>query len=781
MTARRQPFLSDRVVALNAPTQAWSGDDGEVGAAAIDGIYHGDTRFIRAEALRYTGATGRFTAPEWVSWSLPSADVVRFDALLRAVDDDLPDPKVRLVRERRVTDGRVAETLTVRSHLGEQATVRLELTLAPDFSPLQVVKAGGADGVTWDAEATTSGLRVRHGGSAATSLVDAPGAEVSVEDERVALRWRMEVPARGEASVRWSVEMDDPTLVVRGAARPAPWSPPVTVPGVDPRLERWLDLALGDLSALRLALPGQPDDEFFAAGAPWFFTLFGRDSLWAARLLLPLDARMAASTLRVLARLQGTGNDPSTAEQPGKIMHELRAGTLSMPGEGIELPPLYYGTVDATPLWICLLADAAGAGMPEGEIRALLPHLEAAIAWMRRSVGAHGFLDYVDETGHGLSNQGWKDSGDSIQWRDGTLAEGPIALCEVQGYAYEAALGGAALLDRFGRPGGDEVRSWAADLKARFAERYWVETPEGRYPAIALDREGRAVDTLTSNAGHLLGTGILSPDEEARVGALLVGGRRRRRSRRGRCWAPVRRTSGAGAARRRASPESRRRRPTSAVVSVDPRDRPAGERDELVEGQREDGVRGASRGPDLRVAGESLVDHGRQRGGMPGGRDPADRLPRRGAHLIGRRPDDAPPPEPLGERRRVDPVRAARHDEKGLVVRPEHEAVGDRADLDLERRGGEGGRRRGIRQHDDLARDPPRAQRVLHQPAAGAEPAPSIRHAPTLSAGSDAPNTEHQRDTRPHLTTTGGRMSDGCRNAAASESTAHKARRKRMR
>jgi len=523
MTARRQPFLSDRVVALNAPTQAWSGDDGEVGAAAIDGIYHGDTRFIRAEALGYAGATGRFTAPEWVSWSLPSADVVRFDALLRAVDDDLPDPKVRLVRERRVTDGRVAETLTVRSHLGEQATVRLELTLAPDFSPLQVVKAGGADGVTWDAEATTSGLRVRHGGSAATSLVDAPGAEVSVEDERVALRWRMEVPARGEASVRWSVEMDDPTLVVRGAARPAPWSPPVTVPGVDPRLERWLDLALGDLSALRLALPGQPDDEFFAAGAPWFFTLFGRDSLWAARLLLPLDARMAASTLRVLARLQGTGNDPSTAEQPGKIMHELRAGTLSMPGEGIELPPLYYGTVDATPLWICLLAEAADAGMPEGEIRALLPHLEAAIAWMRRSVGAHGFLDYVDETGHGLSNQGWKDSGDSIQWRDGTLAEGPIALCEVQGYAYEAALGGAALLDRFGRPGGDEVRSWAADLKARFAERYWVETPEGRYPAIALDREGRAVDTLTSNVGHLLGTGILSPDEEARVGALLVG------------------------------------------------------------------------------------------------------------------------------------------------------------------------------------------------------------------------------------------------------------------
>lgn len=523
MTALLQPFLSDRVVALSAPTQAWSGTDGEVGGAAIDGVYHGDTRFVRSGSLRYAGASGALAEPEWVSWSAPSAKTVRFDALLRGVDDEWPDPKVRLVRERHVSDGQVTETLTVRSHLTEQVTVRLKVTLAPDFSPLQIVKSGAAGDASWDAEATASGVRIAHSASAAASVIDAPDAAVAVEGDAVTLSWRLRVPARGAASARWDVAMDDPSLVVRGPSGAAPWDTPVTVPGADPRLERWLDRALGDLSALRLALPDHPEDEFFAAGAPWFFTLFGRDSLWAARLLLPLDARMAASTLRVLARLQGTKNDPSTAEQPGKIMHELRAGTLSMPGEGIELPPLYYGTVDATPLWICLLAEAADAGMPEDDVRALVPTLEAAIAWMRDSVGAHGFLDYVDETGHGLSNQGWKDSGDSIQWRDGSLAEGPIALCEVQGYAYEAALGGAALLDRFGRPGGDDVRSWAAALKERFAESYWVETPEGRYPAIALDRDGRAVDTLTSNVGHLLGTGILSPEEEARVAGLLVG------------------------------------------------------------------------------------------------------------------------------------------------------------------------------------------------------------------------------------------------------------------
>src|SRR5690606_36171995 len=107
--------------------------------------------------------------------------------------------------------------------------------------------------------------------------------------------------------------------------------------------------------------------------------------------------------------------------------------------------------------------------------------------------------------------------------RDGRLAEGPIALSEVQGYAYKAAVGAADLLDRFGRPGAERLREWATALKRRFADRFWVTTPEGHYPAIALDRDGRAVDTLTSNAGHLLGTGILSPDEEAAVSKLLVG------------------------------------------------------------------------------------------------------------------------------------------------------------------------------------------------------------------------------------------------------------------
>jgi glycogen debranching enzyme len=133
-----------------------------------------------------------------------------------------------------------------------------------------------------------------------------------------------------------------------------------------------------------------------------------------------------------------------------------------------------------------------------------------------------GFLEYADESGTGLANQGWKDSGDSVQWRAGGLATGPIALAEVQGYAHEAAVAGAALLDAFGRPGAERWRAWAAALAERFREAFWTSDARGPYPGIALDAGKRVVDTVTSNIGHLLGTGLLSADEEAVVAERLA-------------------------------------------------------------------------------------------------------------------------------------------------------------------------------------------------------------------------------------------------------------------
>lgn len=505
-----QPLLDDAVIMLEAPTQAWSDDIGRMGTAPIHGIYHGDVRHIRSIEITVDG-----TALESIGCVSAVPQQTVLTDLLRGLDDESADPKVRMDRDRRVAAGAFSERITVTSHLATPVAAAVTVRVVPDFAPMQEVKAGLGTDATWIWDGS-----VCRAGEASFTLT-AHEATVTQDGDALVLRWDAVVPPRGSVAVGWMVDLDDPTLVVT-AARPSQ-APQPAVPA-DSRAARWMAQATADLSALRLALPDHPDDAFYAAGAPWFFTLFGRDSLWAARLALAIDPDMASSTLRVLARLQGTAHDTSTAEAPGKIAHELRSGTLSLPNEDVHLPPLYYGTVDATPLWICLLADAHAEGMPEHEVRALLPALHAALTWMtvHGDASGSGFIDYADESGHGLANQGWKDSGDSIQWRDGRLADGPIALSEVQGYAYEAAVRGADLLDTFGEPGAEELRAWAADLRERFRAAYWITTPEGRYPAIALDAHGVPVDTLTSNIGHLIGTGILDPEEERACAALLT-------------------------------------------------------------------------------------------------------------------------------------------------------------------------------------------------------------------------------------------------------------------
>ena len=155
---------------------------------------------------------------------------------------------------------------------------------------------------------------------------------------------------------------------------------------------------------------------------------------------------------------------------------------------------------------------------------ALLPAAEAALTWMAGAADSDGdgFLEYSDTSGRGLTNQGWKDSGDSIRFADGRIADGPVALAEVQGYAYEAALAGAALLDAFGRPDAERWRGYSEELAERFRAHFWVHDDRGGYPALALDGGKRPVDAVASNMGHLLGTGILSRDESALVADRLV-------------------------------------------------------------------------------------------------------------------------------------------------------------------------------------------------------------------------------------------------------------------
>ncbi|MBA3906896.1 MAG: amylo-alpha-1,6-glucosidase, partial [Pseudonocardiales bacterium] len=207
-----------------------------------------------------------------------------------------------------------------------------------------------------------------------------------------------------------------------------------------------------------------------------------------------------------------------TAEEPGKILHEIRRP----PSDGGDafLPPVYYGTVDATPLWICLLRDAWRWGMPADEVRALLPNLDAALEWIARHEDE--FVVYHDGSGRGLTNQGWKDSDDAVRFADGAIAEGPVALAEVQGYVHEAALAAAELLEAFGGQDAPRWRAYAADLAARFRKRFWVTDDNGPFPALALDGTGAPVDTLTSNVGHLLGTGLLDAAESELVARRML-------------------------------------------------------------------------------------------------------------------------------------------------------------------------------------------------------------------------------------------------------------------
>ncbi|MHB1234255.1 MAG: glycogen debranching N-terminal domain-containing protein [Microbacteriaceae bacterium] len=516
-----QPLLHDQTLTLCAPTQVWSGDDSELGEQPIHGVYHSDTRILSRRTVRVGGER-----PLGISHSSTDATTAQFVCLLRGFSDGSADPKTRFEVHRRVRPGRVEETLTITTSLTESFSTELELELGHDFSPMQAIKAGITTASSEDATkqpiTTVRSAGIRWQTGSITAEVAAPGATLATTDAGVTLRWPLTIPARGSASVTWDIAMDDTGAVVAGAEGQPEWAD-FSIHAGDTRVAGWIRRGLDDLSALRMTTTRVSGEEFLAAGAPWFFTLFGRDSLWAARFLLPVGTGLAASTLRLLAALQGTRTVAETAEQPGKILHEFRSTTLHIPGENLSLPPLYFGTIDATPLWVNLLYDAWRWGMPAAEVKALLPNLEAALGWMRDygDSDGDGFLEYIDGTRHGLANQGWKDSGDSIQWQDGTLAEGPIALCEVQGYAYEAAINGAALLEHFGRDG-SSWREWAAELKRRFAEAFWIDSPGGRYPAVALDAGKRRVDTLTSNIGHLLGTGILDKDQSRLVADRLL-------------------------------------------------------------------------------------------------------------------------------------------------------------------------------------------------------------------------------------------------------------------
>jgi glycogen debranching enzyme len=495
-----------------------SGSTGDIEPGTPNGLFFRDARVVSRWQLRLDGRT-----PHPLSVSHPEAFAGRF-VMRRPPAAGTADSTLLLVRERLVGDG-MRETITV-DNLGREATaVRLDLHVDADFADLFAVKEGRA--VHGGSDATAAGpellLRDRRDGSRGVSFT-ATAEPVVVPG---ALSWQVVVPAGG----RWSAEVVVQPTVGGRAVKPQfdrgeriessgparkirAWRAASTlVTASDPVLTGVLRRTESDLGALLIHDPARDGRPFVAAGAPWFMTLFGRDSLLTAWMALPLDVGLALGTLQTLAETQGTAVDPLTEEEPGRILHELRLGPDSTTVLGGNH---YYGTVDATPLFVMLLAECWRWGADEAVIRSLLPAADAALAWVDRygDRDGDGFVEYRRATDRGLANQGWKDSFDGVNDISGRPAVPSIALCEVQGYVYAAWLARAELAEGFGDEAtAARLRERAADLRQRFASAFWL--PDRGWYAVALDGRKEQVDALTSNTAHCLWTGIATDEHAA--------------------------------------------------------------------------------------------------------------------------------------------------------------------------------------------------------------------------------------------------------------------------
>lgn len=289
-------------------------------------------------------------------------------------------------------------------------------------------------------------------------------------------------------------------------------------------LRRTYEASLSDLGALRLHPDLSAGATMPAAGLPWFMAMFGRDSLITSYQALPYIPELASTTLRVLAARQATTRDDFHEREPGKILHEQRFGELTALGERPHSP--YYGSADATPLFLILLDEYVRWSGDDELVRELEPNARAALAWIDESGDADGdgYVEYACRNPTtGLVNQCWKDSWNSIQFADGSLARGPIATCEIQGYVYDALCRSARLArEVWSDPAlATTLEQRAASLRTAFRTDFWM--PERGCHALALDGDKRQVDSLTSNIGHLLWSGLVDEAEASATAERLMG------------------------------------------------------------------------------------------------------------------------------------------------------------------------------------------------------------------------------------------------------------------
>ncbi len=503
------------------------GDISPAGHCSL-GLFRDDTRILSRYAMRYHGGP-----PSLLSAQIPRTYGARVD--LAIGDEEFGgnrwDPKnVIHVRRELVLTGGLMERITLTNYLRHPLNYWLELALDSDFADIFEVRGWRREqrGELLEPRKSPDRLELAYRGTDGVSiraLVHFRERPTSLKDG--VARWEFEMPPQGCRVLEWEVAVidgdgdgdlpgavslearQDTTDAVYDAWRGecSEWR------SNDHDFDDVLHRATSDLRALYVTTK---DAEVISAGIPWYSTVFGRDSIITALQTLPLTPRVAADTLRYLAAWQGQSVNDFTEEEPGKIMHELRRGEMARSGEIPHVP--YYGSIDATPLWLVLLHETWRWTADAALIHELLPAAERALEWIDRSGDRDddGFIEYERKSDKGLVNQGWKDSGDGIPFPDGTPAEPPIALVEVQGYVFDARLRMAALYQSLGDPDrAGELRQQALEMRQRIIDQFWLEEL-GTF-ALALDGDKRPIPTATSNAGHLLWSRVPTREHAARM------------------------------------------------------------------------------------------------------------------------------------------------------------------------------------------------------------------------------------------------------------------------
>jgi glycogen debranching enzyme len=527
----------DLVKILDGNTFVVSDSRGDIEASPTDptGLFSFDNRFLSTWVLTIDGERLN---------PLSVDDLQYFETrffLAPGTGTVYVDTKLSVIRRRAVGNG-FHEELTFLNHDDKPVDLGVRIDAASDFADLFEVKDALEKKGRYSARVEKGRLLLGYQRETfARETAISASAPAKLDDS--GLTFDVHIEPHGE----WTTDLD---VVVAAGAGGSYIRPKYergqrrARPNMERSLERWLDDAphlesdsdalkatyrrsLVDLAALRFSPPVMAGKSLPAAGLPWFMTMFGRDSILTSLQALPFTPELAATTLLALGAWQGSRVDDFRDEDPGRILHEMRYGELSAFEERPHSP--YYGSADATPLYVVLLDEYERWSGDRRLVRDLEPEARAALRWIDEYadlIGGTGYIWYQrrnEETG--LENQCWKDSWDSISYRDGRIPGFPRATCELQGYAYDAKVRGARLARLVWKDAelADELERQAAELKRRFNRDFWVQ--DGEYFVLALDSEGKQVDSLTSNNGHLLWSGIVDKSKAKAVAKHLLGPR----------------------------------------------------------------------------------------------------------------------------------------------------------------------------------------------------------------------------------------------------------------